>query len=140
MVYKYCFFCFDIQNNICTQHVVNLYFLGNSMNNLSSYCGLTDVRMRASEKSYLYHLPQLKKVNDKNMDTDGRWIFVLISKLTYMCYTLHTCLISPWVYGCIWIFTVNIKRLSSWFQVSAPKTVGSIRNDGMVAFWQDCHI
>ena len=42
-------FCFDIQNNICTQHVLNLYFLGNSMNNLSSYCGLTDSRMRASD-------------------------------------------------------------------------------------------
>ena len=43
-------FCFDIQNNICTQHVLNLYFSGNSMNNLSSYCGLTDSRMRASDK------------------------------------------------------------------------------------------
>ena len=27
-------FCFDIQNTTCTQHVVNLYFSGNSMNNL----------------------------------------------------------------------------------------------------------
>ena len=43
------FFCFDIQNNICTQHVLNLYFSGNSMNNLSSYCGLTDSRMIASD-------------------------------------------------------------------------------------------
>ena len=43
-------FCIDIQNNICTQHDLNLYFSGNSMNNLSSYCGLTDSRMRASEK------------------------------------------------------------------------------------------
>ena len=42
--------CFDIQNNICSQHVKNLYFSGNSMNNLSSYCGLTDSRMKASEK------------------------------------------------------------------------------------------
>ena len=42
------FFCFDIQNNICTQHVLNLYFSGNSMNNLLSYCGLTDSRKRAS--------------------------------------------------------------------------------------------
>ena len=38
------------KNNFCTQHVVNLYFSGNSMNNLSSYCGLTDSRMRTSEK------------------------------------------------------------------------------------------
>ena len=41
---------FDIQNNFCTQHVVNLYFSGNSMNNFMSYCGLTDARMRVSEK------------------------------------------------------------------------------------------
>ena len=40
-------FCFDIQNNICAQHVVNLYFSWNSMNNLLS---LTGARMRASEK------------------------------------------------------------------------------------------
>ena len=43
-------FCFDIQNNICTQHVVNLYDPWNSLNNVSSYCGLTGARMRASEK------------------------------------------------------------------------------------------
>ena len=29
---------------------LNLYLLGNSMNNLFSYCGLTDARMRASKK------------------------------------------------------------------------------------------
>ena len=44
------FFCFDIQNNICTQHVLNLYFSGDSMNNLLSYFGLTKARIRASEK------------------------------------------------------------------------------------------
>ena len=38
------------KNNFCTQHVLNLYFSGNSMNNLLSYCRLTDARMRASEK------------------------------------------------------------------------------------------
>ena len=38
------------KNNFCTHHVVNLYFSGNSMNNLLSYCGLIDARMRASEK------------------------------------------------------------------------------------------
>ena len=38
------------KNNFCTQHIVNLYFSGNSMNNLLSYCGLTDARMRVSEK------------------------------------------------------------------------------------------
>ena len=38
------------KQNFSTQHVLNLYFLGNSMNNLLSYCGLTNARMRASEK------------------------------------------------------------------------------------------
>ena len=37
-------------NNCCTQHVLNLHFSGNSMNNILPYCGLTDARMRASEK------------------------------------------------------------------------------------------
>ena len=49
-------FCFDIQNNICTQHVLNLYFSCNSMNNLSSYCGLTDSRMRASDTDLPVHI------------------------------------------------------------------------------------
>ena len=53
-------FCFDIQNNICTQHVLNLYFSCNSMNNLSSYCGLTDARMRASEKDFPVKCLELK--------------------------------------------------------------------------------
>ena len=38
------------KNNICTQHVLNLYFSGNSKNNILSYCGLTDARIRSSEK------------------------------------------------------------------------------------------
>ena len=43
VVYNFFFvcFCFDIQNNI--------YILYTTMNNLSSYCGLTDSRMRASD-------------------------------------------------------------------------------------------
>ena len=46
-VYKY---CFKRQNKNNKQHVLNLYFSGNSINNLLSYCGLTDARRRASEK------------------------------------------------------------------------------------------
>ena len=38
----------QVQNILCTK-ILNLYFSGNSMNNLSSYCGLTDSRMRASD-------------------------------------------------------------------------------------------
>ena len=38
------------KNNFCTQHVLNKYFSEKSINNLLSYCGLTDARMRASEK------------------------------------------------------------------------------------------
>ena len=47
------------KNNFCTQHVENLYFSGNSMNNLLSYCGLTDARMRASEKDLPVHCTTL---------------------------------------------------------------------------------
>ena len=47
-VQKLCF-CFDIQNNICTQHVLKLYLSCHSMNNLSSYWGLTNSRIRASD-------------------------------------------------------------------------------------------
>ena len=38
------------KKQFCTLYVVNLYFSWNTMNNLLSYCGLTDSRMRASEK------------------------------------------------------------------------------------------
>ena len=49
-------FCFDIQNNWCTQHVlpmfselvVFMYWTSESMNNLLSYCGLVDQRISAS--------------------------------------------------------------------------------------------
>ena len=37
------------KSNFCTQHVLNLYFSGDSMNSLSSYCGLKDSKMRASD-------------------------------------------------------------------------------------------
>ena len=52
------------KTNFCTQHVLNLDFAGNSMNNLLSYCGTTDARMRASEKD----LPvTVKHVDFKNV-------------------------------------------------------------------------
>ena len=58
-------FLFGIQNNICRQHVVNLYFSGNSMSNLSSYCGLTESRMKVSDTDlpvhrYLYSINLIK--------------------------------------------------------------------------------
>ena len=46
------------KNNFCTHQVVNLYFSGNSMNNLLSYCGLNDAKIRASEKD----LPVIKAI------------------------------------------------------------------------------
>ena len=39
------------QPNVCSQHVVNLYFTGISMNNLGSDCGLVDAKIRASDKN-----------------------------------------------------------------------------------------
>ena len=47
----------NVKNNFCTQHVLPMFELGifmywtcNSMNNLSSYCGLVDAKIRASDK------------------------------------------------------------------------------------------
>ena len=44
--------CFEYQdkNNLCTQHVLNLYFSCNSMNNLLSYNVFIDAKMSASDK------------------------------------------------------------------------------------------
>ena len=54
-------FCFDIQNNLCKQHVLPMFspcsklgilmhWTGKSMDNLLSYCGLADARISTSEK------------------------------------------------------------------------------------------
>ena len=47
----------NVRNNFCTQHVLPRFELGlfvywtwNWMNNLSSYCGLVDAKIRASDK------------------------------------------------------------------------------------------
>ena len=46
-VYKYCFECQKKNSNkTCSE----LVFFGNSMNNLLSYCGVTDARMRTSKE------------------------------------------------------------------------------------------
>ena len=60
------------KHNFCTQHVVNMYFSGNSMNNLLSYCGLADTRMRASEKD----LP-VKEVRIYNFLVNNCYEFIL---------------------------------------------------------------
>ena len=54
---------------------MNLCFLGNSMNNLLSYCGLTDARMRASEKDLPVILPfqQLNSFSP-NAYTEPKWL------------------------------------------------------------------
>ena len=53
------------KNNFCTQHVAKLYFSWNSMNNLSSYCGLIYSGVRASDTdlpvfSYRLHFVSIK--------------------------------------------------------------------------------
>ena len=67
-------FCFDIQNNLCTQQVLNMfltcsklvifiYWTRKSMNNLSSYCGLVDGKIRASDKDLPVLLNSEYKLN-----------------------------------------------------------------------------
>ena len=55
---KYKFRTFCVQKLFCCfcSHVFNLYFSWNSMNNLPSYFGITDARMRASKKDLPVHL------------------------------------------------------------------------------------
>ena len=55
----------NVRNNFCTQHVlprfelgIFMYWTSDSMNNLSSYCGLVDAKLRASDKD----LPVLLKI------------------------------------------------------------------------------
>ena len=40
----------------CSELVVFMYWTGNSMDNLLSYCGLVDARISASEKDLPVHL------------------------------------------------------------------------------------
>ena len=47
----------NVSNNFCTQHVlpwfdleIFIFWNYNSINNLSSYCGLVDAKIRASDK------------------------------------------------------------------------------------------
>ena len=45
----------NVRNNFCTQHVfprfeLGIFMFGYPMNNLSSYCGLVDAKIRASDK------------------------------------------------------------------------------------------
>ena len=55
--------CLNVGNNFCTQHVlpsfeleIFMYRTCNSMNNLSSYCGLVDAKIRAFDKDLPVHL------------------------------------------------------------------------------------
>ena len=52
----------NVRNNFCTQHVLPRFELGifmywncNSMNNLSSYCGSVDAKIRAPDKDLPVH-------------------------------------------------------------------------------------
>ena len=66
----------NVRNNFCTQHVlprfefgIFMYWTCNSMNNLSSYCGLVDAKIRASDKDLpvqfkIQKFQAYKSVND----------------------------------------------------------------------------
>ena len=47
---------------LCTQHVLNLYFSCNLMNNLLSYNGLIDAKMSTSDKDLPVEVPPLMSV------------------------------------------------------------------------------
>ena len=77
-------FCFDIPNNICTQHVVKLYFSWNSMNNLLSYCGINWCKnegfwKRFTCKSSHFIRPLNVEISVMN------WIFVFFLVFSFSC-------------------------------------------------------
>ena len=62
-------FCFDIQNNQCTQNVLSMFWACNLMDYLLSYCGLVDARISASEKYLLVHTSiSIRFFSAKNQD------------------------------------------------------------------------
>ena len=61
----------NVKNNFCTQDVLPIC---NSMNNLSSYCGLLDAKIRASDKD----LPVQEYVSEKDLPVIKVWPYVKI--------------------------------------------------------------
>ena len=57
VVYQNCSECQNKNNNLCTQHVLQVFSLQFSwtMNNLLSYCWLVDAKIRASDKNLPVH-------------------------------------------------------------------------------------
>ena len=75
----------NVINNFCTQHVLPRFELGifmywhcNSMNNLSSYCGLVDAKVRASDKDL--PVPSLHSVEITTEVSDTSAIISSISQ------------------------------------------------------------
>ena len=73
------------ENNLCTQLVLFMYRIGNSMNNLLSHCGLVDARISASEKG-LSVTKHIWVINIKKISN------LLLQNLYIMI--LYTCLIN----------------------------------------------
>ena len=71
-------FCFDIQNNICTQHVLNLYFRGIQFN---SYCGLTDSRRSASDTDLPLTVQTKSAKCNCEQNSFNTW-----TETTFLCY------------------------------------------------------
>ena len=67
----------NVRNNFCTQHVlpgfelgIFMYWTCNSMNNLLSYCGLVDAKIRASNKDLPVH-KYVQKIFTWSFDYDS---------------------------------------------------------------------
>ena len=60
VVYKNCSECQNKKQfmyTTCSEFVIFMYWIRNSMNNLLSYCGLVDTRISASEKDLPVLIP-----------------------------------------------------------------------------------
>ena len=61
----------------CSELVVFMYWTGNSMDNLLSYCGLVDARISTSEK----YLPVHKYESNRSTKKRHAYIFVWLAKI-----------------------------------------------------------
>ena len=113
-------FCFDIQSNLCAQHVlpifspcselgIFMYWTGNSMNNLSSYCGLVDAKIRASD----IDLPvQIKE------KTPSICVFQKIPNTYFPLLTITYKQICFWIRGIVfWEFFINYTNYKEFDQI-----------------------
>ena len=106
------------KNNFCTQHVVNLYFSWNSMNNLSSYYGLTDSRMIASDIDLPVQVSWCHFTY--NFPTISMWLQIFVISMENLRHNKDILKLTDLLYICSneeWIAYLILVKLNSVYAV-----------------------